>query len=220
MRKLNPYLRAGLAFAVVLLGGGWLWFDWDARLDGFAGHLDRRAAHAAGILSGAEWRAMQAAGDRAPGASGGEGCATEPCRTAQATLGGRWAGGAGTCADGDAYRFTDGYAEITSHADGRPTTVVRRGYRVVAAPVTLRVLRDRDGKPIERSLTKQPGDIEVATVGRSSYVRRIFRAVDRDSVRLILVEQRTGRTGPASALIVEGSPTAGGGEVMYRRCAG
>jgi hypothetical protein len=220
MRKMGPYLRTGLAFAVVTLGGGWLWFDWDAKLDGFAGHLDRRAAQAAGILAGAEWRAMRAAGDLAPGASGGEGCATELCQTAQATLGGRWAGGAGTCANGDTYRFADGFAEITSHADGNPTTIVRRAYRVVAAPVTLRLLRDRYGKPIERSVTKQPGDVEVATLGRSSYVRRIFRAVDRDSVRLVLVEQRTGRAGLASALIVEGRPASGGDEVVYRRCAG
>jgi hypothetical protein len=220
MRKLSPYLRAGLAFAVVAFGGGWLWFDWDAKLDGFAGHLDRRAAHATGILASAEWRAMRAAGDLAPAAVGGEGCTSELCQTAQATLGGRWAGGAGTCENGDAYRFTDGFAEITSHASGKPTTIVRRAYRVVAAPVTLRLLRDRDGKPIERGVTKQPGDIEVATLGRSSYVRRIFRALDKDAVRLILVEQRTGRSGPAPTLIVEGRPVGGGDEVVYRRCAG
>jgi hypothetical protein len=220
MRFGSPYLRAGLAFAVVVLGGGWMWLDWDAKLDGFAGFMDRRTAHAAGILAGAEWRNMRAAGDLAPGSSGGDGCAKELCLTAQATLGGRWAGGGGTCANGDAYRFADGYAEITSHADGKPTTVVRRAYRIVAAPVALRLLRDRDGKHMERSVTKLPGDVEVATLGRSAYVRRIFRALDKDAVRLILVEQRTARSGPASALILEGRPTGGGDEVVYRRCAG
>jgi hypothetical protein len=219
MRFTNPFVKAGLAFLAVVGTGGWLWFDWDARLDGFNGHLDRRTAHAAGILAGAEWKAMRAAGDTAPAASGGDAaCASDGCRTAEAQMGGLWAGG-GACAEGDRYRYTDGGVEITSHQAGVASGVVRRGYRIVAAPVNVRLLRDRDGKPFQRSITKQPGDIEVFTIGRSSYVRRIFRAADRDNVRLILVEQRAGRTGPAQVLYIEGRPTSGAGpEIAYRRC--
>jgi hypothetical protein len=175
----HPLLRAGLAFAVTVIVGGALWFDWEARTEGFAGWFDRRDARAAGILSGAEWRAMRAAGDTAPAAMGGDGCVTEACRTAQAQAGGRWAG-IGDCASGDVYRFADGFVEVTSHQGGRPTTVVRRSYRVVTAPVTLRLLRGADGGPIERSLRKLPGDVEVFTLGRSSYVRRILRAAGPD----------------------------------------
>lgn len=218
MRKLSPYLRAGAAFAAVIAGGGWLWFEWDAKLDGFASHSDRRAAHAAGILAGAEWRAMRAAGDIAAATESGEGCTSEACRTAEAQLGGRWAGG-GPCADADFYRFTDGFAEVTSHRQGKATDIVRRRYRIVAAPVTLRLLRGPDGQPMERTAVKLPGDIEVFTIGRSSYVRRIFRAADQDTVRLVLVEQRAGRSGPASAVVVDGRRAGGTGDgVVYRRC--
>jgi hypothetical protein len=218
MRIGSPYLRAGLAFALVVLGGGWLWFDWDAKLDGFAGYFDRRAAHASGVVSGAEWRAMRAAGDANPAAEGGDGCGSEACRTAQAQVGGRWTGSA-PCGSADSYRFTDGFAEVTSHQDGKPTTVVRRRYRIVAASVALRLLRDTDGRPIELGVVKRPGDIEVFTIGRSSYVRRILRAADADTVRLILVEQRAGRTGPPSTVIAEGRrPGGAGDEVIYRRC--
>jgi hypothetical protein len=161
---------------------------------------------------------MRAAGDDAAAASGGDGCSTEACRVAAAQAGGLWAGG-GSCAEGDLYRFADGYVEVTSHKDGRPAGVVRRGYRIVAAPVALRLLRDREGRPFEGAVRKLPGDVEVFTIGRSSYVRRIFRAVDGGNLRLVLVEQRVGRAGPASAMYVEGRPTAGGGpEIGYRRC--
>jgi hypothetical protein len=219
MQLSNPFLRAGLAFLAVVATGGWLWFEWDARLDGFGGYLDRRAGHASGILSGVEWKSMRASGDHAAAASGTDAtCTSEACGTARAHMDGLWAGGA-SCAEGDRYRFTDSGVDITSHQAGRPSGMVRRGYRIVAAPVTLRLLRDRDGKPIERSVTKQPGDIEVFTIGRSSYVRRIFRAADSDTIRLILVEQRVGRTGPAFAIYVEGKPTSGGGpDISYRRC--
>jgi hypothetical protein len=217
MRFGTPYLRAGLAFAVVVLFGGWLWLDWDAKLDGFAGYLDRRSAHAAGILASAEWRAMRAVGDFGPAADGGSACATEACRIADAVLGGRWAG-IGDCSNGNAYRFTDGTAEVATLRDGRPVETASRRYRIVTATVQIRVPRGADGKPIERSVTKLPGDIEVFTLGRSAYVRRIFRAVDRDNVRLVLVEQRAARAGPASALVVDGMSTAGGADVAYRRC--
>jgi hypothetical protein len=218
MRFGNSYLRAALAFVAVVGAGLWLWFDWDARLDGFAGHSDRRAAHASGILAGAEWKAMRAAGDAAPAADGGEGCASEACRTAQAQLGGLWAGGGG-CGEGDRYRFADGFVEVVSHRDGKPSGSVRRGYRVVSAPVQLRPLRDREGRPFEVVVRKLPGDVEVFTIGRSTYVRRILRAADANTVRLVLVEQRIGRVGPASAMYIEGKPTSGGGgEVVYRRC--
>jgi hypothetical protein len=219
MRFRNPYLKAGLAFLAAIGVGGWLWFDWDARMDGFAGHSDRRAAHAAGILAGAEWKAMRAAGDSASAAAGNDTiCTSEACLTATAQMAGLWAGG-GSCAEGDRYRFTDAHADIASHQGGSPSRVIRRGYRIVAAPVTLRPLRDGAGRPLDRSVIKQPGDIEVFTIGRSSYVRRIFRALDRDNLRLILVEQRTGRAGPARAIYIEGQPTSGvGAEVAYRRC--
>ncbi len=217
MRLANPWLRAGLAFLAVVGVGGFLWLDWDARLDGFPGLVERRAAHAEGILSGAEWRAMKAAGDGAAAASGGDNCGGEACRTAQALLAGLWAG-IGDCAAGDAYRFTDAAVAITSHKDGRPTETIRRRYRLVTAPVAIRLLRGPDGGPLERSVVKQPGDIEVFTLGRSSYVRRIFRAAEPDVVRLVLVEQRTGRSGPPRALIVDGRPVAGGAPVSYRRC--
>jgi hypothetical protein len=217
MRLSNPFVRAGLAFAAVVLAGGWLWLDWDARLDGFSGYLDRRAAHESGILAGSEWKAMRQAGDVGVASAGGDGCLTDACRTAQAQLGGRWAGIA-DCAGGDRYRFTDGLAEITSLKNGQPAEVVRRRYRVVTAAVTLRPLRGPDGKPIDRSVAKLPGDIEVFTIGRSSYVRRIFRAADADTLRLVLVEQRAGRAGPPSTLLIEGRPPAGGAEVSYRRC--
>ncbi|MGL4240912.1 MAG: hypothetical protein ACRCTI_07340 [Beijerinckiaceae bacterium] len=217
MRFANPYLRAGLAFAVVVIFGGWLWFDWDAKMEGFAGHLDRRAARDAGILASSEWRAMRAAGDIGPAASGGAACTTDACRTAEALLGGRWAGGAGDCASGNLYRFTDAAAEVATLKDGQVTETISRRYRVVGARVELRP-RGADGKPLERNVAKQPGDIEVFTLGRSAYVRRIFRAVDADNVRLVLVEQRAGRAGPAAAVIVDGAPAAGGAAVAYRRC--
>jgi hypothetical protein len=217
MRLRNPFLRAGLAFAAVVIVGGGLWFDWDARSDGFTGYFDRRSAHAAGILASAEWRAMRAADDISAAPDGGEGCATEACRTAQALLGGRWAG-IGDCAGGDAYRFTDGFAEVTSHRDGKPAETIRRRYRLVTASVQIRLLRGADGKPIERTVMKLPGDVEVFTLGRSAYVRRIFRAADADTLRLVLVEQRAGRSGPAAALIIDSQPTAGGAPVTYRRC--
>ncbi len=159
MRIANPFVKAGLAFAAVVLAGGWLWFDWDARLDGFAGHADRRAGHAAGILSGAEWKAMRAAGDDASAASGGDACTTEACRVAEAQAGGLWAGG-GSCAEGDRYRFADGYVEVASHKDGKPVGAVRRGYRVVAAPVTLRLLRtgtDGPSRPPSASCRRRRG---------------------------------------------------------------
>jgi hypothetical protein len=84
--------------------------------------------------------------------------------------------------------------------------------------VQIRALRGADGKAIERSVTKQPGDIELFALGRSAHVRRIFRAADADNVRLLLLEQRTGRKGPASALIADGLPTAGGAQITHRRC--
>jgi hypothetical protein len=206
-----------LAFAAVVLVGGWLWFDWDARIDGFSGYLDRRAAREAGILAGAEWRAMTAAGDTAAASAGGAGCGTDACRTARALLAGRWAG-IGDCASGNVYRFTDAAAEVVTLKDGRPVETIVRRYRIVGAPVDLRLTRDGAGRTILRSVRKQPGDVEVFTLGRSAYVRRIFRAVDADTVKLVLVEQRAGRTGPAQALIVDGEPTTGGAAVSYRRC--
>jgi hypothetical protein len=217
VRALNPFVRAALAFAAVVTVGGWLWFDWDARIDGFAGYLDRRAAREAGILAGAEWRAMKAAGDTNAAATGGAGCDTDACRTATALLAGRWAG-IGDCASGNVYRFTDAAAEVVTLKDGRPVETISRRYRLVGAPVDLRLLRDGAGQATLRSVRKLPGDVEVFTLGRSAYVRRIFRAVDADTVKLVLVEQRAGRTGPAQAMIIDGAPTAGGPAVTYRRC--
>jgi hypothetical protein len=218
MRISNPYVRMGLAFLATVVVGGWLWFDWDARLEGFTGYLDRRAAQTSGILAGAEWKAMRAAGDLAPAADGGDGCTTEGCKAAQALAGGLWRG-AGACTEGDRYRFLDGAVEITSHRGGSASGVVRRGYRVVSAPVVLRLVRDGKGEPFERSIAKLPGDIEVFTIGRSSYVRRIFRAADGDTLRLVLVEQRARQPGPAHAMYIDGKSTSGAGpDVSYMRC--
>jgi hypothetical protein len=214
----NPYVRMCAAFVATVFVGAAIWFEWDARLDGFSGHFDRRAAHGAGIIASSEWKSMRAAGDTAPVAKGGSGCTSDACRSAQAQVGGLWRG-ITTCADGDRYTFTDSAVEITSHSGGTPAGVVRRSYRLVVAPVTLRLLRDGTGASIERSVTKLPGDVEVFTVGRSSYVRRIFRAADSQTLRLILVEQRARQAGPAQAMYVEGKPTTGGGsEVAYTRC--
>lgn len=213
----RPILRAVAVFAATVAVGGLLWFEFGAKADGFAGYLDQRAAETNGIINSSEWRAMRAAGDRAAAAEGGDGCTTEACRTAMALIGGDWTGG-GACNLGNRYRFTDAAAEIGDLRDGRVIGTNRRRYRVVSADVPVPVRRDGKGLPLQAQVTKRGGDVEVFTIGRQAYVRRIFRAVDQNTVMLVLVEERVGRRGPPHAHYVESRPTVPGPPLFYTRC--
>ena len=205
-----------LAFAASAAAYG-LWLEAGARREGFAHLLDRRAAHASGILDAGEWRAMQAAGDLGAPAAGGEACLSAACRRAEAVVGGRWRGGA-DCAVGNVYRFTDGAAVIDDMAGEGVTGTARRRYRLVAAAVRVPIRAGGDGRPLDASVEKRPGDIEVWTLGASAYVRRIFRRTDPETVMLLLVQNRVGGAGPVHTLYADGRSTTGGGEVAYRRC--
>ncbi|MGL5137686.1 MAG: hypothetical protein ACRC7G_07950 [Beijerinckiaceae bacterium] len=213
----QPLLRMALGFASAVLAGGALWFEIDARIDGFTGHFDRRAAHAVGVIDVEEWRGMQAARDVAPASAGADGCTGEACRAATALMAGRWTAGAG-CNLGNRYAFSDGYAEVADLRDGRVIGTNRRRYRLVAAAADVPLRRDGRGRPLALAVTKRPGDLEVFTLGRQAFVRRIFRKVDADTVMLVLVENRVGRKGPADALYAESRSLTGGEPLFYQRC--
>jgi hypothetical protein len=213
----QPLLRMAFGFVSALLVGGAIWFELDARMDGFPGHFDRRGAHAVGVIDAEEWRGMKAAGDAAPVSSGGAECASQACRAASALMAGRWTAGAG-CNLGNRYVFTDGHAEVADLRDGRVIGTNRRLYRLVGAASDVPLRRDGRGRPLALAVTKRPGDLEVFTLGRQAYVRRIFRKVDADTIMLVLVENRVGRLGPADALYAESRSLTGGEPLYYRRC--
>jgi hypothetical protein len=206
-----------LGFASVVLLGGALWFEIDARMDGFSGHFDRRAAHAVGVIDSEEWRGMLAAGDLTPASYGGDTCANDACRRATALMAGRWTAGA-SCSLGNRYAFTDAHAEVADLRDGRAIGVNRRRWRLVGAAVDVPIRRDARGRPLALAVTKRAGDLEVFTLGRQAYVRRIFRKIDDDTIMLVLVENRVGRVGPASALYAESRSLTGGEPLFYKRC--
>lgn len=208
-----------LATAALLLAVGGAWLELSARQDGFAHGLDRRTARLSGILDASEWRAMEAAGDRAAPASGGDddACGSATCREAEARLGGRWRRGE-DCASGSRYRFADGTATVEDYAAGQPGRVARRSYRLVGAPAAVPLGRDGYGRPLAGTVWKKAGDVEVWTLGRSSYLRRVLRRRDPDTVDLVLVQARLDRAGPVATLYVDGRSTGGQDEAVYRRC--
>lgn len=208
-------LASAAALLVVLAIA--LWLEIGARREGFAHIFDRRAAHAEGVLDAREWHAMKAAGDLTSPASGGEECRSDACHRAQAMLGGRWRGGQ-DCAFGSRYRFNDQNAIIQDIVADNPSPVVRRSYRIVGASVAVPLGQDGAGVALPGTVEKRAGDLEIWTLGTRSYVRRILRRHDQNTAELVLVQSRTGRSGPAATLYVSGRSTAGHGEVTYRRC--
>jgi hypothetical protein len=213
----DPKRRALIVAGVTILLGSAIWLEMEARFDGYGGFFDKREARASGIINAREWQLMQELGDAAAPSSGGAACTTPACRAAEALLGGRWRTGE-SCAIGSVYRVSDGGVEVTDVLSGEAKAFNTRKWRPVLATVPVSVRRDANDGTLSRIVEKRAGDLEVFTLSRSNYVRRIFRAIDKDTIMLVLVEQRRGNFGLPQVLIAEGRTTVGDAEVVYRRC--
>ncbi len=213
----NPVKRALIVCGVTIVVGTAIWLEMEARFDGYGGYFDKREARASGIISAREWQLMQERGDTGLPSSGGAQCTTPACRTAEAMLAGRWRTGE-TCSTGSIYTVNEGGVDVTDVLNGERKASNRRMWRPVTADVPVSVRRDASDGTLSRSVDKRVGDLEVFTLSRSNYVRRIFRKVDQDTLMLVLVEQRRGNFGLPQVLITEGRATVGDAEVVYRRC--
>jgi hypothetical protein len=213
----NPKKRALIVAAVTIVLGTAIWLEMEARFEGYGGFFDRHTARASGIINAREWVLMQEVSDTASPSSGGSECTTPACRAAAAIVAGRWRTGE-SCATGSIYKVSDGGVEVTDVVSGEMRASNRRMWRPVGATVPISVRRDANDGTLSRSVEKRAGDLEVFTLSRSNYVRRIFRKLDNDTLMLVLVEQRRGNFGLPQVLITEGRATVGDAEVVYRRC--
>jgi hypothetical protein len=213
----NPVRRALIVCGITIVVGTSIWLEMEARFDGYSGFFDKREARASGIVSAREWQLMQERGDAGAPSSGGEGCTSVACRAAEAMLAGRWRPG-DSCATGSIYKVSDGGVEVRDVVAGEMRASNRRTWRPVLATLPVSVRRDANDGTLSRAVEKRVGDIEVFSLSRSEYVRRIFRKLDNDTLMLVLVEQRRGNFGLPQVLITEGRATVGDAEVVYRRC--